>query len=383
MSGMLDTVANIGEQVAGRHAADVDRLARFPRETFDSLRQAGVLGAAVPQTLGGEGASVASLTEMCRALGRHCASSGLILAMHHIQVLSIVRHMGEVAELADYLRRLVREQRLVASATSEVGPGGNVRQSVAAVRTEKGALSVAKHATTISYGAHADDILLSARRSEQAAGGEQVAVLALGGGYELSDPSTWDTLGMRGTCSSGARLKCTFEPWQVLPASFGEIAGQTMVPTSHVIWSGAWLGVADSAVSIAAAAVRKRARSTPGQTPSSARALDRATRRRSQLIAEVEGIARRYDTLCADGDPAALTQLGFVLAVNDLKLSASTGLVDVVTQCVRAVGMMAYKNDSPLSLGRQLRDAHSAALMINNDRIEDTNQAILLVHKGD
>jgi len=49
---------------------------------------------------------------------------------------------------------------------------------------------------------------------------------------------------------------------------------------------------------------------------------------------------------------------------------------------MRTIGIMAYKTDTPLSLGRHLRDAHSAALMINNDRIEDTNSAILLVHKG-
>ena len=44
-------------------------------------------------------------------------------------------------------------------------------------------------------------------------------------------------------------------------------------------------------------------------------------------------------------------------------------------------GIAGYKNDTPFSVGRHLRDALSAALMIGNDRIHATNAALLLVHK--
>jgi len=49
---------------------------------------------------------------------------------------------------------------------------------------------------------------------------------------------------------------------------------------------------------------------------------------------------------------------------------------------MQVIGIEAYKNEGPLSLGRHLRDAHSAALMINNDRIRSTNADLLLVYKG-
>ena len=54
-----------------------------------------------------------------------------------------------------------------------------------------------------------------------------------------------------------------------------------------------------------------------------------------------------------------------------------------MTQCLGICGIAGYKNDSPYSLGRHLRDAHSAALMIGNDRILATNASLLLVHKDD
>lgn len=379
---LLNEVRAVAESVAKVHARDVDEGSRFPQETIDALRKIGALSAAVRPSEGGAGASVTELAEMCRAVGRSCAASGMILAMHHIQVLSIERHRGDSPEWAAYARRLVEEQRLIASVTSEVGPGGNLRQSIAAVETEGDALKVRKQATTISYGAHADDLLLTARRSPESAPGDQVLVLLLGGQFTRSDPGSWSTLGMRGTCSPGAVVEAKLSPWQVLPMPFADVCGQTMVPTSHILWGACWLGLSEGALDIAAKAVRDRARKTPGQTPSSARALQRAAGMHTTFRDEVLGRARDYDALVEEGDPARFAQLGFVLAIHDLKLNASVKVVDVVTECLRAVGIMAYKNDSPLSLGRQLRDAHSAALMVNNDRIEDTVAAILLVHKG-
>ena len=45
--------------------------------------------------------------------------------------------------------------------------------------------------------------------------------------------------------------------------------------------------------------------------------------------------------------------------------------------------MAGYREDSPYSLGRLLRDAQGAAVMVNNDRIVANNAQMLLVHKED
>ena len=46
-------------------------------------------------------------------------------------------------------------------------------------------------------------------------------------------------------------------------------------------------------------------------------------------------------------------------------------------------GIAGYREDSPYSLGRLLRDAYGAAVMVNNDRIIANNAQMLLVHKED
>ncbi len=375
-------IAEIGAEVARPAAADVDANARFPAETLAALRAAGVLGDAVPAELGGGGADVLELARSCSALAQHCASSAMMLAMHHIQVLSIARHRQDSLELAGYLRAVASEQRLIASVTSEVGPSGDMRQSVAAVEHDGGSYRLTKKATTLSYGAYADDLLISARRGPDAAPSDQVLVLATRGHHALSDVGVWDTLGLRGTCSPACTVTAFGERWQILSVPFGSIAARTMVPTSHVLWASCWHGIATDAVAKAQAVVRAKARAQPGVVPRAAQRLSELVCKLQLLRNEVFGVAEEYERLVRAGDDEGLSSLGFALRVNNLKLSGSRLVVEIVGDALGICGIQAYKNDSPHSLGRHLRDAYSAPLMIANDRIHETNASMLLVHKG-
>jgi acyl-CoA dehydrogenase len=69
--------------------------------------------------------------------------------------------------------------------------------------------------------------------------------------------------------------------------------------------------------------------------------------------------------------------------MNNLKVSASRLAPEVVGGALAVCGISAYRNDSPYSMGRHLRDAYSAALMVGNDRIYAANAAMLLVHKDE
>jgi acyl-CoA dehydrogenase len=211
-------------EIATQNAEDVDRRARFPSEAVDALRAAGALGWYVPRNLGGAGAHIDELATATYELSRQCAATGMVFAMHQIQVASIVRHAADSVWFETYLRRLVREQRLIASATSEVGVGGDVRRSIAAVQpvadSSGDLIQFEKKASTISYGAHAEDLLTTVRRAPNADPGDQVMVLTHLSEMDVKQTSQWDTLGMRGTCSPGfiVGAKCSAD--QVLPTPF-------------------------------------------------------------------------------------------------------------------------------------------------------------------
>jgi acyl-CoA dehydrogenase len=57
--------------------------------------------------------------------------------------------------------------------------------------------------------------------------------------------------------------------------------------------------------------------------------------------------------------------------------------VQVINQCLLVSGLAGYRNDSAFSLGRHLRDAHSAALMVNNDRILANTGNLLMALRED
>jgi acyl-CoA dehydrogenase len=386
LEGLLSSEAfRQASAIAAQHAADVDRHGRYPIEAVDALRQSGALGWAVPRAYGGSGAGITELSNATLELSRRCASTGMIFAMHQIQVASIARHCGNSPWFESYLRRLVRHPRLIASATSEAGVGGDIRKSLAALRPADDYSSARfrfqKNATTISYGSQADDLLTSLRRSPEADPGDQVLVLTHAGETKLEQTSPWDTLGMRGTCSPGFIVRAHCAPDQVLPAPFSSIAAETMVPYSHILWAHVWLGLAADAFSRAQKFVRDQARGNPGTTPPSSVRLSELSARMAQFRALVEGAVLEYMAHAEGANRMKLSTIGYAVRVNNLKIAASEAAAEICACALRICGMLGYKNDGPYSVGRQLRDAHSAALMISNDRLHATNAALLLVHR--
>jgi acyl-CoA dehydrogenase len=384
VEGLIAAVRRVGAEVAAAHADEVDEGARFPHEAFAALRRERALAACVPRALGGFGASTSEMALMTKALGEHCAATGLVFAMHLIQVGAIARHGLSSAYLRRYLTEVAERQLLIASVTSEVGTGGDLRSSISAVEPDPIGFRVTKNATTVSYAEHADDLLLTARRAPDAPGSDQVLVLLRKGSFSLERKGRWDTLGMRGTCSPPFEVTARGSVEQILPAPFGDIAAQTMVPFSHILWGGVWLGIAEGAAARAGAFVRGEARKKPGTPPPGARRL-------GELVAELElmrndlfEVARTCDALMGpDGQaiPDDLSSVGFALEINNLKVRASEMVVSIVGRALAICGVAGYQAHGALSLSRHLRDSHSARLMINNDRILGNNAALVLVHK--
>ena len=354
-------------ETAARHADDVDARARFPKEAFAALKQHKLLGIAVPKSHGGGGASIRDVVALCHGLGQACASTAMIYAMHQIQVWCIVRHGGSSAWHQAFLKRLAAEQLLLASATSEAGVGGDVRSSICAIEEKNGRFALAKQATVISYGADAQGILVTARRTPQSPASDQVIVVLPRDGYRLEHLQAWDTLGMRGTCSDGYHLKGEGEMAQIVPLPYADVSAQTMLPTSHLVWGATWLGIASDAVARARAFIRNEARKNAGTVPLGATRLAEASTLLHQMKSVLEASLSRYEAALESED--RLQSPHFAVAMNDLKISASRLVVRVVEQALLACGLSGYRNDSAFSLGRHLRDAHSAALMVNNDRI--------------
>jgi acyl-CoA dehydrogenase len=359
--------ADAAAQVAATHAGAVDQEARFPAEAIAAVRSERLLGLMVPPELGGEGAGIGDVVDVCYRLGRGCASTAMIYAMHQTKVACVLRHGRNSVWHARVLRRLCADQLLLASSTTEGQAGGDVRNSAAAVERQDARITLDRDATVISYGEHADGIVTTARRASDTASSDQVLVVFLKDDYSLQRIMNWDALGMRGTCSGGFKLTANGSAEQILPESYEQIHAQTMMPVAHLMWSGAWAGIAAGAIDRARAFVRKAAAKSDGKLPPGAAHLTRANASLRTLRSLVSAALHRFEA--ASSDAAALESIDFQTAMNLHKVNASELAVATVMSAMQACGLSGYRNDTEFSIGRHLRDILSSPIMISNDRI--------------
>jgi acyl-CoA dehydrogenase len=353
--------------VAAADADGVDRDARFPHKAFDAAREQKLLGIMIPVEFGGFGASIYDVTDICYTLGRACASTAMVYAMHTTKVACVIRHGHGIPWMETMMRRVARDQWLLASSTTEGQNGGNIRASAAAVDHAGDTVSLVRDATVISYGAEADGLVTIARRATEATASDQVLLALAKDDYSLKQTQGWETLGMRGTCSTGFELKVDCAADRVFPEAYDKIHAQTMTPFAHLCWSSAWAGIAAAAVTRAQAFVRKAARSSGGQMPPAAAHFTAAkmslAKLRALISANLDAFAR------AEHDERALGSLDFQSSITLLKVQASELAVETVMHAMRTAGLSGYRNDGEFTMGRHLRDVLSSPIMINNDRI--------------
>ncbi len=359
--------ARVAAEAAALHAAAVDSAARFPAEAFAEIRRQRLLGVMVPAALGGEGATIAELADICFILGQACGATALIFAMHQIKMACIIRHAKGNPALERILKQIAAEQLLMASSTTEGQAGGNVRSSEAAISHEGDEITLERKATVISYAMEADGLVTTARRAADAAASDQVLVVLLKKDYKLDRVQSWDTLGMRGTHSEGFALHVRASAQQVLPEPYEKIHPQTMVPHAHILWGSVWAGIAAAATTKAQAFIRNALRSSGGQMPPGAPHFTQATSSLRTLRSVLNSAMRSYQA--ALSDEKSLGSLEFQSMITLTKVQASELAVETVLASLRACGLSGFRNDSEFSIGRHLRDILSAPLMINNDRI--------------
>ncbi len=380
---IFEVVTTIAEEVSGPNATDVDKYARFPSESLNALKENSVLSAGVPIALGGIGLNIIEQGELCRLLAKRCASSAMVLGMHFIKVSSIVHFGKGIEKVENYLRLLAKEQRLVGSVTSEEGIGGNLRTSIACIQPDADRFNLVKNSTCLSYGAYADDLLITCRKNSDSVASDQVVVLAVGDDFSLEQHGEWDSMGMRGTCSPPFTVTVNAEMWQIFEPDFATIAARTMVPDTHYIWSNIWLGIACDATARARALMQAKVKKDFSHLPDAAKDLAQLEILLDRFKDTVSSVGLRYMKAHLADDFETLSSIAFSLKINALKLNASQLVAEICIKAMSICGFPGYLNNSPYSIARHLRDALSAAPMIGNGRIIETNATNLMIYKGE
>jgi acyl-CoA dehydrogenase len=359
----------IGVDVAGPAAADVDARARFPQETRDALAQTRLLSAMVPVDQGGLGASLAEVSGAIRALASHCTSSALVLAMHSNEVAQLV-NFADRPGLRALTEELCERQLLIANANSETGVGGDATRSLCFLEETDAGLRLRKSALACSYGEYADLISATARRSEDAEESDQSVALMRAEDIQITRTRDWDTTGLRGTCSTAIDIDARVDPDLVFTTPFATMAEGGTLVRSMIMLSSVWVGLSEAAVATAHRQVRAAARRSIGTVPPSALRLAEVATELASARGALASILVDYARAEASGHLAA-TQL--LVGVRTLKVLTSRLLVQIAGECLGIVGIAGYARSGPASMDRILRDANGSVLMVNNDRYLGVN----------
>lgn len=238
--------AELGARI-GEHAARHDREGSFVAEAYDVLGRAGYLALAVPEELGGRGATVRQVAMAQRELARHCASSALASVMHHHVVLFTAwRHRRSLPGAEATLRR-VAEEGIVLVSTG----GADQTQPRGTATKVDGGYSVSGRKVFASQ-APVGTVLSTMFAYEDAEEGRIVLNMAVpmaSEGVKVLD--TWDALGMRGTGSHDIELRDVFVPEERVLARrpHGRIDGplQVILSVAMLPVAAVYLGVAEAA----------------------------------------------------------------------------------------------------------------------------------------
>ena len=245
--------AQLGAEIAP-YAAEHDRDGTFVTEAFDLLRSSGYLAIAVPEELGGRGATIREVAMAQRALAHACGSTALASSMHmHVSLFTAWRYRRELPGAEATLKRIANEGIILVSTG-----GADFTQPRGTATAVDGGFRVSGRKVFCSQVPVGD--VFSTMFVLDDDGTKTVLNMAVpvkSDGVTIHD--NWDTLGMRGTGSQDVTIEDVFvpeervlarRPWGVVDPPLQVIASIAMPVITAV-----YLGVAEAARDAAVAAV--------------------------------------------------------------------------------------------------------------------------------
>jgi acyl-CoA dehydrogenase len=328
---------SIGVRIA-EHSVRHDREGSFASEAYEELRQSGYLALAVPEELGGSGATIRDTAMAQRELARHCASTALASVMHHHVVLFTAWRYRRGLPGAEATLRRVADEGLVLASTG----GADQTRPRGEARKVEGGYHVSGRKIFVSQSpvAGAMSTMFPFDDPDEGRIVLNMAVPMTGDGVEVLD--TWDAMGMRSTGSHDVELADVFvpddkvlarRPYGVVDPPLQVILSVAMPPIAAV-----YLGVAEAARDHAVATV---VGSSKADDPSVQRSVGLMDTRLRVASWALDGA---LDVVGDDPEPSMDTVAAVMAAKREIALAG----IEVCDTAMDVAGGSAYYRSSPI-----------------------------------
>ena len=239
------------------HAARHDKDGTWVAESFQHIKDAGLLKIAVPTELGGDGATIREVAMVQRELAKYCGSTALASAMHqHVTAFTAWRYRRNLPGAEATLKRIVDDGIVLVS----TGGGDFTRPRGEAVKVE-GGYKVSGRKLFASQ-SPVGSVLSTMFVYDDPERGKRVLNMAVPVNAEgVTVHDNWNTLGMRGTGSNDVSIDGVFVPEDKVLADrpYDELDPplQVIASIAFPIIIAVYLGVAEGARDYAIASVSK------------------------------------------------------------------------------------------------------------------------------
>jgi len=353
-------------------AAEVDRNARFPEETFKELGKLDLLSLLVPTEYGGAGADYRSYAIAVEEIGRACGSTGLSYAAHCSLGTNPINLFGTEEQKKKYLPKLARGEFIGCWALTEPNAGSDAGNQKTTARRDGDHWVLNGTKQFITNATHADTAIIMAM-TDPSKGKKGISAFIV----EKGTPGFYVSkvekkMGMRGSPTASLTMEDCRIPAGNLLGKEGEGykgALQTLEGGRISIGSLA-LGIAQGALD--AAYTYSRQREAFGQPIGDFQIIQ-------TYLAEMSTLVRAARLLIYHS--AWLKDHGKLTYENgQAKLFASKIAMQVADMCIQIHGGYGYIEDFPAE--RFLRDAKLCEIGEGTSEIQKLVIAGELVKRG-
>jgi butyryl-CoA dehydrogenase len=144
-------------------AEEIDREARFPRETVRRMGELGLMGIAVPEAWGGSGGDTVAYAVALEEVSRGCASHGVIMTVNNSLYCDPISRYGADEQKRRFLTPFASGQKLGCFSLTEPEAGSDATNQSTLARRDGDAYLLDGRKIFVSNGREADAALVFAQ----------------------------------------------------------------------------------------------------------------------------------------------------------------------------------------------------------------------------
>ena len=366
---------DLAEKVMGPLSAGYDRDGRFPQESLDSMRDAGLWALRVSKEYGGLGADLLTTCLVVEEISKKCPSTAMCYKMH-LEATEILNLIPTPYQIERFVKPLAEGKVFATIAGGESGgsTGNDWRAdglNVTSIKNENGSFKLDDiRKSYVTSAGHATHFTMFCRVEGLYTEGPPNLLVVEADQVEWEVLGEWDGLGMRGNSSTPMRFSGTVPEGNLLGADqpTGVLWGTYLLPALVLTYGAAYLGIASGAYELGCSEAAKR-------YPSGDRRIDSPVqqRRMAELSAQIEAARALLLSAASAADQGRVTNpLPFMQA----KVLCAEAAVRVTQDLMTMFGGTAFARRLPFE--RYFRDARAGKVMgVANDQAYQTIAGLL------